>query len=116
MRHALPARALTRGAPAPGGRARPPRAKAWNIYSAPGALAALWVMERAGLRTSLLWGYGSQLACALMAYGACVVPWAPRAAFGLLYLSQARVRAASGRGAHDPGAHMAAVAPAARAH
>ena len=59
-----------------------------------GALLALWAMERAGLRTSLLWGYGSQLACAVLAYAACVVGWPPRMAFALLYLSQARRRTA----------------------
>jgi hypothetical protein len=47
-------------------------------------------MERSGLRTCLLWGYGSQLACALLAYAAVVMPAPPRAAFGVLYLSQAR--------------------------
>jgi hypothetical protein len=55
---------------------------------APGALLALWAMERSGLRVSLLCGYASQLACALLAYAACRVAWPPRAAFSLLYLSQ----------------------------
>jgi hypothetical protein len=74
-----------------------PAAQAWNIYTAPGALAALWVMERSGLRTCLLWGYGSQLACALLAYAAVAMPAPPRVAFGVLYLSQARTHAHSVR-------------------
>ena len=63
--------------------------QAWNIYTAPGAILALWVTERAGLRVSLLWGYASGLGCAVLAHLACALPLAPRAAFRLLYLSQA---------------------------
>ena len=65
-----------------------PSLQAWNIYAAPGALLALWVMERAGLRTSLLYGYGTQLVCAVVAYVAVAAPMPPRAAFGVLYASQ----------------------------
>jgi MFS family permease len=49
----------------------------------------LWLTERAGLRVSLLWGYASGLACAVLAHLACALPLAPRAGFRLLYLSQA---------------------------
>ena len=35
--------------------------QAWNIFSAPGSILSLWMMERYGLRTSLLWGFASQL-------------------------------------------------------
>ena len=63
-------------------------AQAWNIYSAPGALLALWVTERYGLRKSLLWGYASGVACALLSHLACTAPLAPSAAFSLLYFSQ----------------------------
>ena len=63
--------------------------QAWNIYTAPGAILALWLTERAGLRVSLLWGYASGLACSVLAHLACALPLAPRAGFRLLYLSQA---------------------------
>jgi hypothetical protein len=63
-------------------------AQAWNIYSAPGALLALWVTERYGLRKSLLWGYASGVACALLSHLACTAPLAPSAGFSLLYFSQ----------------------------
>ena len=62
---------------------------AWNIYTAPGALAALWVTEQFGLRGCLLAGYSSQLLCVLLAHLACVLPLAQREAFNLLYASQA---------------------------
>ena len=35
--------------------------QAWNIYTGFGAILALWFMERYGLRSSLLWGFASQL-------------------------------------------------------
>ena len=63
-------------------------AQAWNIYSAPGALLALWVTERYGLRKSLLCGYGSEVVCSLLAHAACVAPLEPQAAYALLYFSQ----------------------------
>lgn len=62
---------------------------AWNIYAAPGAVLALWLMERTGLRVSLLTGFASQLVCSLLAHAACVLPWPPRSAFQVLYASQA---------------------------
>jgi len=63
--------------------------QAWNIYSAPGAILALWLTERSGLRISLLVGYASGLTCAVLAHLACILPLSPRPAFRLLYLSQA---------------------------
>lgn len=62
---------------------------AWNVFAAPGGLAALWVMEARGLRGSLLAGFATQLLCALMGHAACVLPWPRDAAFRLLYASQA---------------------------
>ena len=65
---------------------------AWNIYTAPGSLLALWAMERHGLRNSLLVGISTQ-------FLACVLAW--RA-----HINSARPArgAAAARGA--AGAHM----------
>ena len=62
--------------------------QAWNIYQAPGSLLALWAMQHVGLRLSLLWGYASQLLCAVLAAAAARSRGAPSSAFALLYLSQ----------------------------
>ncbi len=60
------------------------------MYTSPGALLAVFLVERGGLRTCMLWGYGSQLLCAAGSYAACVAPGlSQRAAFGLLYAAQA---------------------------
>ena len=61
---------------------------AWNIYSAPGALLALWVTARFGLRASLLSGFASQALCALLAHYAVTLPWPLHDDFALLYASQ----------------------------
>jgi len=38
-----------------------PPPQAYYVWYCPGSILALWVMERHGLRTSLLWGYALQL-------------------------------------------------------
>ena len=43
------------------GRSRVPPPQAYYVWYCPGSILALWVMERHGLRTSLLWGYALQL-------------------------------------------------------
>ena len=64
------------------------RPQAWNIFSAPGALLALWVTERYGLRVAVLAGVGSQLCCCSVSWGACLLPVAPQSAYALLYAAQ----------------------------
>ena len=67
---------------------------AWNLWGAPGALLALVVMDRSGMRFSLLSGFATQLASALLACAACHPSMSAdtRTAFRVLYASQARPR------------------------
>ena len=62
---------------------------AWNIFGAPGAILALWAMERYGLRFSLLAGMLTQLTCCAFSYAACAYTLPPASAYALLYIAQA---------------------------
>lgn len=61
----------------------------WNIVTGPGAIIALWAMERHGLRWSLLLGSITQLIGCIGSWASCVSPGlAPHSAYALLYSSQ----------------------------
>lgn len=66
-----------------------PHPQVWNIVTGPGAILALWAMERHGLRWSLLVGSSTQLLGCLGSWAACVTPdISPKTAYGILYASQ----------------------------
>jgi MFS family permease len=67
-----------------------PRHQIFNVFSIGGSLAAMYVVERYGLRACFVTGFLVQLAACSLAAAACYAASAPpRAAFGVLLVSQA---------------------------
>jgi len=62
-------------------------ANAYYVWYCPGSVLALWVMERYGLRVSLLWGFASQVVMATLSVIGCTME-PPHVAFFILWLGQ----------------------------
>lgn len=59
------------------------------MWYCPGSILALWVMERFGLRVSLLAGFASQVLMISLSVGALRIP-SPHASYWVLWSGQAR--------------------------
>ena len=72
-----------------------PRVQAYYVWYCPGSILALWVMERFGLRVSLLAGFASQVVMITMSVTGVHLP-DPHVAYIVVWVGQARsLRAAS---------------------
>lgn len=65
----------------------PPTLQAYYVWYCPGSVVALWVMERHGLRSSLLLGFASQLVMATLSVVGCMIA-DPHVAFFVVWSGQ----------------------------